>query len=151
MRTAPGLAIHQTWMASRMVALQLVRVLRERVLRALDARRLQGLHLRFERGGLLAHDPQGDAHLEGAARDVRDLEADGDQGADDRADREAARRDAGDTEMPVGDILGIAEGSASALPPPPQENAPLKLVRSGKALAYGHLGRVGDQFAFVIE
>lgn len=56
-----------------------------------------------------------------------------------------------DTEMSVGDILGIAEGSVSALPPPPQENAPLKLVRSGKALAYGHLGRVGDQFAFVIE
>lgn len=56
-----------------------------------------------------------------------------------------------DTEMPVGDILDIAEGSVSALPPPPQENAPLKLVRSGKALAYGHLGRVGNQFAFVIE
>ena len=54
-------------------------------------------------------------------------------------------------ETPLGDIIDIAGGSTSALPPQPQENTPLKLVRFGKALAYGHLGRVGGQFAFVIE
>ena len=58
---------------------------------------------------------------------------------------------AGESEISVGDILDMAGGSASALPPQPPENTPLKLVRSGKALVYGHLGRIGEQFAFVVE
>ena len=58
---------------------------------------------------------------------------------------------AGESEISVGDILDMAGDSASALPPQPPENTPLKLVRSGKALVYGHLGRIGEQFAFVVE
>ena len=57
----------------------------------------------------------------------------------------------GESGISVGDILDIAGGSASALPPQPPENTPLKLARSGKAPVYGHLGRIGDQFAFVVE
>jgi hypothetical protein len=46
----------------------------------------------------------------------------------------------------LGELL---DGTLSA--PVPAENAQLKLVRQGKLVAEGRLGRVGDQFAFVVE
>lgn len=46
----------------------------------------------------------------------------------------------------LGELL---DGALSASGP--AENAQLKLVRQGKLVAQGRLGRVGDQFAFVVE
>ena len=46
----------------------------------------------------------------------------------------------------LGDLL---DGIVSA--PAPAENAQLCLVRNGQTAAHGRLGRVGDQFAFIVE
>lgn len=51
----------------------------------------------------------------------------------------------------LGALLDATSGSSPAHPETPAENTQLKLIRMGKTLATGHLGRIGDQHAFVAE
>lgn len=51
----------------------------------------------------------------------------------------------------AGALLDAASGEKPLTAAQPQENAQLKLVRSGAILARGHLGRIGSQSAFLVE
>jgi len=51
----------------------------------------------------------------------------------------------------MGVILNAASGTPSDATEPPPENTPLKLVRTGVTIAFGHLGHIGSQAAFVVE
>ena len=57
------------------------------------------------------------------------------------------------TTLPLGTLFDASENPSPDLLPtePPSPTTPLRLLLSGKTLAHGHLDRLGDQSAFVVE
>lgn len=51
----------------------------------------------------------------------------------------------------LGTLFDSESGGAAALPPPPRENAPLRLVRLGKTIATGRFGPLASQRAMFID
>ena len=51
----------------------------------------------------------------------------------------------------LGTVFDAESGGAAALPPPPREGTPLRLVRLGSTVATGHLGTLGGQRAVFVD
>ena len=51
----------------------------------------------------------------------------------------------------LGTLFDSESGGAAALPPPPRENTPLRLMRLGRTIATGRYGMLGSQRAMFID
>lgn len=56
-----------------------------------------------------------------------------------------------DSSIDLGAIFDMEAGGSSALPKPPAENAPLRLVQNGKVVATGRFGALAGQRAMFID